>query len=211
VHVPIPLDAELKRATWFPPLFVVEGVHSRPGQLGDPAQPSLKTVRMDKDVEDLLDSDRAKPAKKAAKKTTARERAPAPEVRLSSPTKIIFPDRNITKQQVADYYKTVAPHLLREIAGRPLSAIRCPDGVGKAVLLPETPHGGFGNRALRAAEGRSRYQRELPRRRRHRRIDGTGAIQHPRVPSMGAHADDPDRADRVVFDLDPGPGCPSPR
>ena len=133
--MPIPLDAELERATWFPPLFVVEVFIRGIGNSGILRQPSLKAVRLDKDVEDLLDSDRGKPAKKAAKKTTARERVAAPEVRLSSPTKIIFPDRNITKQQVADYYKAVMPRLLREIAGRPLSAIRCPDGVGKACFF----------------------------------------------------------------------------
>ncbi|MUV14727.1 DNA ligase D [Noviluteimonas gilva] len=208
VHVPIPLDAELKRATWFPPLFVVEVFIRGLGNSGILRQPSLKTVRMDKDVGDLLDSDRGKPAKKAAKKTTARERVAAPEVRLSSPTKIIFPDRNITKQQVADYYKAVAPHLLREIAGRPLSAIRCPDGVGKACFFQK--HHTAGLEIVRFV----RLKEEAGINANYLVVDDISGLMelvqfntlefHP----WGAHADDPDHADRVIFDLDPGPGVP---
>ena len=71
--MPIPLDAELKRATWFDPLFVVEVFIRGLGNSGILRQPSLKAVRMDKSVDDLRDSDRSKsPAKKAVKKTTAR-------------------------------------------------------------------------------------------------------------------------------------------
>jgi bifunctional non-homologous end joining protein LigD len=168
----------------------------------------LKAERLDKDVNDLLDSDRAKPAKKVAKKTTARERAPAPEVRLSSPTKIIFPDRNITKQQVADYYKAVASRLLREIAGRPLSAIRCPDGVGKACFFQK--HHTAGLEIVRFV----RLKEEAGINANYLVVDDIAGLMelvqfntlefHP----WGAHADDPDHADRVVFDLDPGPGVP---
>ncbi|MCC8361665.1 DNA ligase D [Lysobacter sp. A6] len=214
VHVPIPLDAELKRAKWFDPLFVVEVFIRGLGSSGILRQPSLKTVRMDKDVADLRDSDRGatskqsakKATKKTASKSTARERAPAPEVRLSSPTKIIFPDRNITKQQVADYYKGVAPHLLREIAGRPLSVIRCPDGVGKACFFQK--HHTAGLEIVRFV----RLKEEAGINANYLVVDDVAGLMelvqfnalefHP----WGAHADDPDCADRVIFDLDPGPG-----
>ena len=215
VHVPVPLDAELKRATWFPPLFVVEVFIRGLGNSGILRQPSLKAVRLDKDVGDLGDSDRsprkagrAAPASRTARKTTARERAPAPEVRLSSPSKVIFPDRNITKLQVAEYYKAIAPRLLREIAGRPLSVIRCPDGVGKACFFQKHHTAGLDIvRFARLKEERGVNANYLV-------VDDIAGLMelvqfnalefHP----WGAHADDPDRADRVVFDLDPGPGVP---
>jgi bifunctional non-homologous end joining protein LigD len=206
VHVPIPLDAELKRAKWFKPLFVVEVFIRGLGNSGILRQPSLKAVRMDKDVGDLLDSDRGKQAtKKTARKSTARERAPAPEMRLSSPTKILFPDRSITKQQVADYYKAVAPHLLRGIAGRPLSVIRCPDGVGKACFFQK--HHTAGLEVVRFV----RLKEEAGINANYLVVDDLAGVMelvqfstlefHP----WGAHADDPDHADRVIFDLDPGP------
>jgi bifunctional non-homologous end joining protein LigD len=215
VHVPMALTADLKRATWFPPLFVVEVFIRGIGESGVLRQPSLKAVRMDKDVADLLDSDRSAPkkaAKKATKKTvrksTARERAPAPEVRLSSPTKIIFPDRNITKQQVFDYYKAVMPRLLPEIAGRPLSIIRCPQGAGKACFFQKHHTAGLEIvRFVRLKEEGGINANYLVA------DDAAGVMELVQFNALefhpwGAHADDPDKADRVIFDLDPGPGVP---
>lgn len=212
VHVPVALDADLKRATWFPPMFVVEVFIRGKGASGILRQPSLKTFRLDKDPGDLLDSDRA-PAKKATKKatkraTTARDRAPAPEVRLSSPTKIIFPDRNITKLQVFDYYKAVAPRLLKEIAGRPLSIIRCPQGAGKACFFQK--HHTAGLDIVRFV----RLKEEVGINANYLVVDDeAGLLELVQFNSLefhpwGSHADDPNRADRVIFDLDPGPDVP---
>lgn len=206
--------ADGKRATWFKPAFVVEVFIRGIGNSGVLRQPSLKTLRLDKDVDDLLDSDRA-PAKKAAKKTatkragaTARERAPAPETRLSSPTKIIFPDRGITKLQVAEYYRAVAPHLLAGIAGRPLSIIRCPSGAGKPCFFQK--HHTAGLDVVRFV----RLKEEAGINANYLVVDDLAGLMelvqfnalefHP----WGSHADTPDIADRIVFDLDPGPNVP---
>lgn len=209
VQVPVALDADLKRATWFPPLFVVEVFIRGTGSSGILRQPSLKAVRLDKNPDDLRDSDRD-PPEKAAKKTTkrastARERAPAPEVRLSSPTKVIFPERNITKLQVFDYYKAVAPRLLKEIGGRPLSIIRCPQGAGKACFFQKHHTAGLDIvRFVRLKEEGGINANYLVV------DDEAGLLELVQFNALefhpwGAHADDPDNADRVIFDLDPGP------
>ncbi|KAA9165959.1 DNA polymerase domain-containing protein [Amycolatopsis acidicola] len=52
------------------------------------------------------------------------------KVRLSSPDKVYFPERGITKRQVAEYYLAVAEPLLRAIGERPTTLKRFPDGVG---------------------------------------------------------------------------------
>src|SRR5699024_3679745 len=49
--------------------------------------------------------------------------------KLTSPDKRVYPGKEITKQQVADYYAAVAGRLLPEVARRPLSMLRCPEGV----------------------------------------------------------------------------------
>ncbi|UHQ18740.1 DNA ligase D [Lysobacter sp. KIS68-7] len=199
VHVPIALTAELKRATWFPPLFVVEVFLRGTGSSGILRQPSLKTIRLDKDVGDLRDSDRG-----------TSKHAPATEVRLSSPTKIIFPDRNITKQQVFDYYKAVMPRLLPEIAGRPLSIIRCPQGAGKACFFQKHHTPGLDIvRFVRLKEEGGINANYLVA------DDAAGVLELVQFNALefhpwGAHADDPDHADRIVFDLDPGPGVSFP-
>lgn len=66
------------------------------------------------------------------KATTKRPKAltPAP-IRLTHPKKILDPESELTKQQLADFYWAVAPRMLPHIADRPLSLVRCPDGAGK--------------------------------------------------------------------------------
>src|SRR5690606_16635341 len=52
-------DTDLRSATWFAPRFVVEVNFRGIGRQELLRQPSLKAVRMDKDIGDLADSDRS--------------------------------------------------------------------------------------------------------------------------------------------------------
>jgi bifunctional non-homologous end joining protein LigD len=56
-------------------------------------------------------------------------------VRITHPGKVVDAQSGVTKQQVAEYYFAVAEHLLPHIADRPLSVVRCPDGVGKPCFF----------------------------------------------------------------------------
>jgi bifunctional non-homologous end joining protein LigD len=49
-------------------------------------------------------------------------------VEITHPEKIIFPKDKVTKRDIANYYRAVAPWLLAEISDRPLSLKRCPNG-----------------------------------------------------------------------------------
>ncbi|HVV10014.1 non-homologous end-joining DNA ligase [Amycolatopsis sp.] len=63
-------------------------------------------------------------------------------VRLSSPDKVYFPERGITKRQVAEYYLAVAEPLLRAIGERPTTLKRFPDGVdGEFFYAKRVPKG----------------------------------------------------------------------
>jgi bifunctional non-homologous end joining protein LigD len=64
----------------------------------------------------------------AAATGTARSTAKRSEVRITHPERVVFAD-GYTKQDVVDYYRAVMPALLEGIRDRPLSIIRCPDGV----------------------------------------------------------------------------------
>jgi len=213
---------DLKGALWFPPMFVVEAFVRGIGTSGLLRQPSLKAIRLDKAVGDLLDSDRATPAPRKtaatktatkaatrpAKKTPHPTGAAAPPMRLTSPTKIIYPDSHITKQEVADYYLAVMDHLLPEIAGRPLSIIRCPDGAGKACFFQKHHTPGLEHVSLvRLKEEAGNAANYLVA------YDAAGIMELVQLNGLefhpwGSHADNPDVADRVIFDLDPGPNVP---
>ena len=51
------------------------------------------------------------------------------KLELSNLDKVLFPENNILKAEVIQYYLKIAPTLLNHIKGRPLSLVRFPDGV----------------------------------------------------------------------------------
>ncbi|MGQ0576871.1 MAG: non-homologous end-joining DNA ligase [Pseudonocardia sp.] len=64
------------------------------------------------------------------------------EVRLTSPDKIYFPERGITKREVVGYYRAVSEPLLRVLHLRPTNLKRYPDGVdGEAFYVKRMPKG----------------------------------------------------------------------
>ena len=143
-----------------------------------------------------LDSDSASPRRATA--TTPS--------RFTSPDKVVYPELGITKREVADYYRGVAAQLLPELIRRPLSVVRCPDGIGEcffqkhhAAKLGSHVHAV----AIREKDGGKEDYFYVD--------DTEGVIElvqmnvlelHP----WGAHIDDVERPDRLVFDLDPGEG-----
>jgi bifunctional non-homologous end joining protein LigD len=69
-----------------------------------------------------------------------------PEARSDHhPERVVFPRQKLRKGDVADYYRRMARWILPEIAGRPLSLLRCPDGVGKACFFQKHHGPGLGD------------------------------------------------------------------
>jgi bifunctional non-homologous end joining protein LigD len=126
--------------------------------------------------------------------------------RISSPDRIVYPDAGITKRQVADYYRAVAPQLLPELVRRPLSVVRCPDGIGEcffqkhhAARLGANVHAV----AIREKDGGKEDYLYVDD------IEGVIDLVQMNVLEFhpwGAHVDDVEHPDRLVFDLDPGEG-----
>src|ERR1051326_6615865 len=52
------------------------------------------------------------------------------QIELSNLTKALFPEDQIVKAQLIEYYVKVAPTVLAHLKGRPLSLVRYPDGIG---------------------------------------------------------------------------------
>src|SRR4051812_29064375 len=67
------------------------------------------------------------PRKPQTPKPRAAAKPVAADVRITHPERVVFPGSTITKGDVAAYYLAVMRWLLPELAGRPLSIIRCPD------------------------------------------------------------------------------------
>ena len=211
-------DTDLRTAVWFQPRFVVEVFYRGVGRQELLRQPSLKAIRPDKAIADLADSDRpgatarASRARKAGgtrRPSTPASAATEPSLpRLSSPGKILFPETRITKQEVWDYYLAVAGHLLPEIAGRPLSIVRCPEGTQRPCFFQKHHTAGLervSSVRLKEEGGINAWYLMVE--------DVAGLMELVQFNALefhpwGARAADPDVADRVVFDLDPGPDVP---
>ena len=52
------------------------------------------------------------------------------KIELSNLNKALFPDDGIIKAQLIEYYYKIAPTILAQVKGRPLSLVRFPDGIG---------------------------------------------------------------------------------
>ncbi|WP_432063454.1 non-homologous end-joining DNA ligase [Streptomyces sp. S1] len=61
---------------------------------------------------------------------TRRVRAGRRTVTVSRPEKVLFPEDGITKADLAEYYRAVAPRMLPHLRGRPLTLERHPGGIG---------------------------------------------------------------------------------
>jgi bifunctional non-homologous end joining protein LigD len=61
-------------------------------------------------------------------------------VRLANPDKVLFPEDGITKRDIFEYFKTVAPVLLPHLRDRPLSLQRWPNGIaGESFFQKDAP------------------------------------------------------------------------
>ena len=64
-------------------------------------------------------------------------------VRLSHPDKVLFPKQGLTKSDLATYYEAIAERILPQIADRPLSLVRCPQGRASKCFFQKHDQGGF--------------------------------------------------------------------
>ncbi len=62
------------------------------------------------------------------------------KLELSNLEKVLFPEDQITKAQLIQFYLTVAPTILAHLKGRPLSVVRFPDGLtGESFFQKDRP------------------------------------------------------------------------
>jgi bifunctional non-homologous end joining protein LigD len=123
-------------------------------------------------------------------------------IALSNPDRVYWQDVGVTKQALAEYYVAawdwVAPH----VTGRVLSLLRCPEGAeGDCFFQKHATAGLEGAHLRRVPEDGDEVIA----------IDGLGGLIALvqagvlEVHVRGSRVDRLDAADRVVFDLDPGP------
>lgn len=128
-------------------------------------------------------------------------------VRLTSPSRVVFPGQGITKADLVAYYESVAEVMLPHIADRPLSLVRCPQGRAKACFFQKHDTGGFPDEikstTVTEKDGTKEhyfYIEDLP-----------GLIAGTQMNTLewhiwGSRRADIEKPDRLVFDIDPDEG-----
>jgi bifunctional non-homologous end joining protein LigD len=123
-------------------------------------------------------------------------------VRLTHPDRVLWPDVGLTKAGLAEYSAAIADDVLPHVADRPLSLVRCPDGVG-SCFYQKHAWAGIDDRHIHVVGSGSGEAVAI------RDREGLFALVQASVLEIhpwGATAADPERPDRLVFDLDPGEG-----
>ena len=126
---------------------------------------------------------------------------------VTSPDRVIFPEIGLTKRGLAEYYALLAPFMLSDMARRPISLVRCPQGRDQPCFFQKHHGSGLGEHvhsvAITESDGDTADYIHVD--------DAAGIIACVQMATVefhgwGARIDDLERPDRLVFDLDPGEG-----
>lgn len=190
--------AEVRGAHWLKPKLVAEIAYTEMTNEGTLRHPSYLGLREDKKPEAVV-LEAETPVETAT--------APASQVKISNRDRIVYPESNVTKGQLADYYAAVAPIMLPWAGSRPISLVRCPQGRAKKCFFQKHDAGSFGD-AVHHVAIMEKDGHEEP----YLYIDAPdgllacvqmGTIE---IHGWGARIEDVEKADRLVFDLDPDVG-----
>jgi bifunctional non-homologous end joining protein LigD len=126
-------------------------------------------------------------------------------IRISHPDRVIYPDLGTSKIQLARYYERIADWIVPHVAGRPLTLVHCPAGIAAPCNFLKHAKA-WGPSALRRVriEEKTKVGEYLV-------ADSIEAVVSlaqmgiVEIHTWNSTADDIERPNRLVWDLDPGP------
>jgi bifunctional non-homologous end joining protein LigD len=187
--------AAVRGAHWVEPKLVAEIAFAETTPDGVLRHSSFLGLREDKAAKDVV-----------AEKPVAADTVAVPEVhvKVSSRERLMFPDSDVTKGDLADYYALIAPAMLPWAANRPISLVRCPQGRAKRCFFQKHDAGTFGE-----------YVHQVPIREKDGSTedyiyveDADGLVMCVQMGTIefhgwGSSVATLEQPDRMVFDLDP--------
>lgn len=186
-----------REARWIQPHLVAEIAYAELTAAGLLRHPSYLGLREDKRSEAVVMETPA----------SAAEAAVGPTIEISNRDRILYPEAGITKGQLADHYRALAPLMLPWIGSRPMTLVRCPQGRARKCFFQKHDAGGFGDHvhhvAITEKDGQIEPYLFVD--------DAAGLLSCVQMGSIefhgwGSRIEDVEKADRLVFDLDPDEG-----
>ena len=184
----------VRGARWVKPELVAEVAFAETTPDGVLRHSSYIGLRADKPADEVV-------AEKPAPTT------PEIHVKVSSRDRLIFPDSDVTKGMLADYYAQVSTIMLPWVSDRPVSLVRCPQGRGRACFFQKHDAGSFGEQVhqvpILEKDGSTENYLYVD--------DADGLVACVQMGSIEFHGWGSanaalEKPDRMVFDLDPDEG-----
>jgi bifunctional non-homologous end joining protein LigD len=168
-------------------------------------QASFQGVRDDKSAKEVV---RERAIAAANRPQTIKRKLPTTKsavagVPLTHPDRIYWDDAGVTKYDLAEYYTKVWKWMALHVTGRPIALLRCPEGISGQCFFQKHARAGIPVEHLHLVKEKGDEIISIDD------IDGIIALVQGGVLEIhvrGTAIDDRERADRLVFDLDPGPG-----
>jgi bifunctional non-homologous end joining protein LigD len=186
---------------WLTPKLVGEVEYLETTKDGILRHPSFKGLRSDKDP-DSITLELPKNVK-----VTMKDK-PKQSVRFTNLNKVLYPELEITKADLANYYELAADWILPHIKNRPLTVVRCPEGIAKKCFYQRHSNDTVPSSVKAVAipgESSPEYFIYI------NNLEGLlGLVQmsvleiHP----WGSTIKHLSKPDRIIFDLDPAPDVP---
>jgi bifunctional non-homologous end joining protein LigD len=191
--------AEVGGAHWLKPKLVAEIAFTEMTNEGTLRHPSYLGLREDKRAEAVV--------LEKAQHTGNPPEATTSNIKVSNHDRVIYPETHITKGQLADHYAAVAGIMLPWAGSRPISLVRCPQGRAKKCFFQKHDAGSFGDHVhhviIAEKDGHQEPYLYVD--------DADGLVTCVQMGTIefhgwGARIEDVEKADRLVFDLDPDEG-----
>ncbi|NYF32595.1 DNA ligase D [Sphingopyxis sp. JAI108] len=189
--------AETRGAHWIEPKLVAEIAYTEMTNEGTLRHPSYLGLREDKKPEAVV----------LESEDSVAEATSASPIPISNPDRVIYPEAGLTKGELAAYYAAVAPIMLPWAGSRPISLVRCPRGRAKKCFFQKHDAGSFGDAVKQVAilekDGDDQPYLYMDTPEGMMTCVQMGTIEFH---GWGARIEDVEKADRLVFDLDPDVG-----
>jgi bifunctional non-homologous end joining protein LigD len=180
-------------------------------------QASFQGLREDKPAKDVVRETKkpvAAAAKAAVKRSAPVARArPAPRkaktdnvvagIALSHPDRVYWEDVGVTKRDLADYYVKVWDWMAPHLVGRPIALVRCPEGATGQCFFQKHASAGISAKHLHEVAEKGDKIISVDDLEGLISLVQAGVLE---IHTRGSTIDHLGKADRLVFDLDPGPG-----
>jgi bifunctional non-homologous end joining protein LigD len=203
----------LNGATWVRPQLLCEVAFTEWTEDGHIRHPSFQGLREDKNsrevvMEQPVHVERRRHAESASGQGSEAAQIDVLGIRITHPDRVVFEDTGMTKRQLAEYYAAVRSWVLKDVAGHPVSLLRCPEGTAGGCFYQRSPGKGLGPDVKPFTwkhKGKSYEYLYIENEKGLIEFIQMGAIElHP----WGARVENIDHPDRLIFDLDPADDVP---